>query len=168
MISPAVDTAPKPVTQPLLLKQIRSHRHLLKQTHSLSPCRKTEKTSTVKPIYYDNAGKGNCQLLSILKGLELQYPELLKDHRKGQTGNLTAQKLRQMGVDFMREQLDTAGEYVEDVLGYLDSDRREFNRAQIDPVERNMQRDKAKIERSFKSHKNAKLYEKQKKARQKV
>jgi hypothetical protein len=158
------DGTPSPATQPVEIAPGKPV--TLPANPKPKPVQKTEPVPTrptVTPIYYDNAGKGNCQLLSILKGLEMQYPELLKDHRKGQTGNLTAQKLRQMGVDFLREQIDTFGEYAEDILGYLDSDRREFNRAQVYPVERSMQRDRAKIERSFKSHKNEKLYEKQKK-----
>lgn len=137
--APITDTTPKPTQPPKPVNGIN-----------------------LKPIFYDNAGKGNCQLLSILKGLEMQYPDLLKDQRKGQTGHLTAQTLRQMGVDFARHQVETCGEYVEDILGYLDTDRKEFNCSQVDPVERNMQKDLAKIERNFKSHKNKLLYEKQK------
>jgi len=73
------------------------------------------------PKIIECGGQGNCQLLSILKGLEKQYMHLLKPIP------FTAQKLRHMGVEFARQQIDQRGAYAQDILGYLDSDRQEYN-----------------------------------------
>lgn len=115
----------------------------------------------LKPIYYDNKGKGNCQLLAILKGLELQYPDVLNDLRKSQDDDLTAQQLRQMGVDFARDQIDSCGEYAESVLSYADADRKEFNLVYINPMKRKHSEQLKKIDEKFKDNKTSKLYEKQ-------
>jgi hypothetical protein len=80
-----------------------------------------------KAIIIDAGGAGNCQLLSFLKGMEMQYPHLTKYQENGVSVEYTAQKLRTIGVDFAREQLDKCGPYVEQVSGYTDSDRKEHN-----------------------------------------
>lgn len=113
------------------------------------------------PIYYDNKGGGNCQMLAILKGLEMQYPDRLKDLRKSQDDDLTAQQLRQMGVDFARTQIDSCGKYAELVLSYVDTDRKEFNRVYIDPVMKKKNEDLQTIETDYKTRKiTKKVYEK--------
>ncbi len=102
-----------------------------------------------KPKYIDAGGGGNCQLLSILKGLEKQYPEILKQYKDLHKQTLDAQVLRKMGVVFIREQLEKRGPYVEDLIGYLDTDRKEYNQAMIEPVERSLNEEKNKIEAKF-------------------
>lgn len=120
-----------------------------------------------KPIIIDNEGKGNCQLLSILKGLEMQYPNLLEYEENGKKTPLTAQKLREIGVEFIREQIDKCGPYVTEILGYVDTDRKEHNQAEIDPIEKRMNDELKKIESAFKNKKISKtVYENQKKAHQ--
>lgn len=100
----------------------------------------------LQPIIIDNPGKGNCQLYAILKCMEKQYPILLK-HQK----NLTPQKLRQLGVDFARQQIDSCGPYASEILGYVDSDRKEYNHAQQSPLEFNRLRELTRIETALKN-----------------
>jgi hypothetical protein len=97
----------------------------------------------------------------------MQYPAHLEAQYPGQTGNLNASKLRKMGVEFARKQIDTCGQYASEILGYIDSDRREYNRSFIEPIEQNMRKDSEKIKKSFQAVKAKKLsnalYEMQKK-----
>lgn len=119
------------------------------------------------PLIIDNAGGGNCQLHAILKGLEMQYPTLLQCEEKGRSVTLTHQKLRQMGVEFAREQIDKCGKYAVEVLGYVDSDRKEYNQSKAQPVQKKMGEELAKIEKDFKDQKiTPSIYEERKREHQ--
>lgn len=136
-----------------------------KPSHAQTTDKLTKPAQPIEPIIIEAGGAGNCQLLSILKGLELQHPDILTQYQKSHKQALDAQTLRNMGVDFAREQIDRAGKYAENVLGYLDADRKEHNNAKIDPVEKSMKREKEQINRDFQNKKiSQKIYNTRKQA----
>lgn len=120
--------------------------------------------SNPKPIQSDvvkNTGGGDCQLISILQGLERQYPE------KNNELSLTVDKLRQMGVDFIRQQKDKYGGYSENSVGYLDSDLKEYNESLRIRIKQDQDNALEKIGKAFETKKITEIsYEKQKKAHQ--
>lgn len=111
---------------------------------------------TSERIFIDNPGNGDCQLHSILKGLELQYPEKMKYLEKGKSMTLTHGKLRQLGIDFIHKQIDEHGEYEEEVLGYLDFDRKEYNEFEVNSLKIDMENSLKSIE---KAHNNKEMKE---------
>lgn len=95
----------------------------------------------------DAGAKGNCQILSFLKGLEMQYPELASYEKGSQKLTYTAQDLREAGVAFARTQIDKCGKYAAMVLGYLDSDRKEYNESITNKIERSFQQACQKLDK---------------------
>jgi hypothetical protein len=108
-----------------------------------------------KPAYklIECGSDGNCQLYTILKGIQVQHPELMQYEEGDTKVTLNADKLRQIGVDFAREQIKNQGIYVEFVLGYLDADRLEYNDC-IDPKnQREMRTETTQLEEAYKNKK---------------
>lgn len=108
-------------------------------------------------------GRGDCQLLSLLAGLKAKHPELAKDEK----GKLYEHKdLRQMGVKFAREVISKGkGPYYDDMLGYLDSDRKEFNEDTVSKVKNGLSVELKNLDKGRKKISNA-SYEKKRKALQ--
>ena len=129
-----VETEPQKVAQ-ILKQNPPKADSIATQPPSSQPVKATTPTSSTpsektnkKVVPVETGGGGNCQLLSILKGIEVQYPNLLtKFLENGKPIQLTHQKLREMGVQFARDQLDKCGKYAQEVLGYVDTDRKEYN-----------------------------------------
>jgi hypothetical protein len=137
----------------------------ISETKSTSVLPKTIIVPTLpEPIIIEAGGGGDCQLLSILKGLEMQYPELMQHEENQKVVKLTASKLREIGVAFAREQIDRCGIYAEAILGLVDSDRREYNEAVTSEVEQNLNNERANLEQDLSDKKiNAEDYIKQRK-----
>jgi hypothetical protein len=117
-----------------------------------APSQPTKKKATI----IDAGGEGNCQLLSFLKGLEMQYPDLTKYQENGVSVEFTAQKLRTVGVDFAREQIDKCGTYAEEVMGYADADRAEHNKViglQADSYQASFIKEKGDLDKLLKTKK---------------
>ncbi len=98
---------------------------------------------------------GNCLLLSILKGLELQYPALMKYKKKEDPADYvyTGQDIRTLGVEFVKNQIDKCGSFAQEVLGYLDTDRKEHNEAVENHVNFSLKHELAKLTTAFKDKK---------------
>lgn len=115
----------------------------------------------------DCGGGGDCQLLSLLKGLKRKHPKLLEYKKEGKWVPYTDLDLREMGVRFAREQIDTKGPYYEEILGYLDTDRKEFNEDVVAKVKIDHHKELQKLDKDLKERKiTDALYQKQRKALQ--
>jgi hypothetical protein len=115
-----------------------------------------KQASPAKEIEYtliEAGGGGDCQLHAFLKGLEMQYPQLLKYKENNRQIILTSQKLRSLGVEFAREQIDHCGPYAEDVLAYLDADRKEYNSELVEPVKKQLKEDRVNLNQARKNRK---------------
>ena len=99
------------------------------------------------PIIIEAGGGGNCQPLSFLKGLELQYPQLLKHEVNGRIVDYTADEIRKMGVDFIRLEIDSLGPHAETMIGYLDTDRLEYNEIFLTRIKEDLARKRAILEK---------------------
>lgn len=113
-------------------------------------------SSLAKPVksiegfnVFELGAGGNCQLLCILKGIELQYPHLLKYTKEGKLVDYSVQDIRELGVKFARDQIDACGPFAEQVLGYVDSDRQEYNQANVQGVENRLKRELLKLKNAF-------------------
>ncbi len=84
-----------PLTTPLPLQPI------IKPT--AKPVAKPEKSCPY--ILIEAGGGGDCQLLSFLKALEMQYPQLLMYKEDDKDVKLTMEKLRTMGVEFAKKEI---------------------------------------------------------------
>lgn len=98
---------------------------------------------------------GNCLLLSVLKGLELQHPALMKYQKKEESTDYkyTAQDLRLLGIEFVKHQIDKCDTFAQEVLGYLDTDRKEHNEAVENHVNFSLEHELAKLATAFEEKK---------------
>ncbi len=108
----------------------------------------TQNNDDLKPIIIEAGGGGNCQPLSFLKGLELQYPQLLKHEVNGKIVDYTDEEIRKKGVDFIRREIDSLGTHAETLLGYLDTDRHEFNDIFLGKIKEDLAKNLAILEKS--------------------
>jgi len=120
--------APPPAQQPALTQVKRPPKKYLPRPFPAASVKQgTRRESLIaskqSPCIIDVPGDGNCQLYSIIKGLELQYPEMLTIDNN----LVTAQVLRQKGIEFIKQHLNEESPLSERCLGYIDSDRLEYN-----------------------------------------
>ena len=88
--------------------------------------------NTIKVL--DVGGGGDCQLLSILNGLKRGYPNF--EYNQFKLPELNAQNLRDIGIEVARKEMQAFenkanGPFTELVLGYIDSDLKEYNESVI-------------------------------------
>lgn len=118
-----------------------------------------------KPYFIECGGGGNCQLLSLSKGLEMLHPQIGKVEANKKLIPYTALDLRQMGVKFARDQIDQCGRYANEILGYLDTDRKEHNESVLEAMQKARQGEEEALEKALKEKKILPdNYEKQKNA----
>ena len=119
----------------------------------------------LEPLIIECGGGGDCQLHALLKGLEMQHPEIAKYEKEGKSLLYTDLDLRKMGVNFAREQVDKYGVFAEEILSYLDTDRKEHNDSAVTAVQKNQLAENEKLDKALKEKKlNRAVYDKQKKA----
>lgn len=119
-------------SQPLAAVDTSIQKPLAKPTPPRKP---TPVPDDKGPLLIECGGKGDCQLLSILQGLEMQHHELLAQQRSKlekyekdkKSFPYTEHDFRSMGVAFVREQLKSDTKHGQILSGYIDSDRKEYN-----------------------------------------
>ena len=95
----------------------------------------------------------------------MQHPEIAKYEKEGQWHSYTHLDLRQMGVKFARDQVDKYGVFAEEILSYLDTDRKEHNLSAVTAVLEQFKEEKEKLDKAPKGKKrNPEVYDRQKKA----
>lgn len=94
-----------------------------------SPIKNNRKASKTEILDLGVGAGGDCQPLCLLKGLELQYPNLYKHEVEGKLVPYTVQDIRKIGADLAIEHVENNWDmdYGEEIHGYLDADRVEYN-----------------------------------------
>lgn len=142
-----------------------------KPAEAITPAGEAKATETpaapvaLEPFTLECGGGGDCQLHALLKGLEMQHPQLANYEKDGKSYTYTHLDLRQMGVNFAREQVDKCGVFAEEVLAYLDTDRKEHNESAVSTAEANLKEENENLDKARKEKKLTPVaYDRQKKA----
>ncbi len=120
-VTKQVPAQPEMFKRPRRIRQIRQQ-ETQKTPVELTPAssapkvaekNKKEEIPRIKIKIIDAGGGGNCLLLSFLKGLELQYPDLFRHEVQGKSVNYTATEIRRKGVEFVRDHISKFFEEVQ-------------------------------------------------------
>jgi hypothetical protein len=121
------------------------------ETQTTEPANRPTQNKTTKVI--ECGGEGNCQLLSFLEGLKRLHPTRATKENGKDSLTYTHLELRQMVVDFTKQQINSGGQHADTVLGYLDLDRKEYNENLVNTLKNEWNQGKLELEKDLKDKK---------------
>lgn len=138
------------------IREDRSNFSPYKQNSSAKvPFTQTKPTTPTQngPLIIDCGGGGDCQLLSLLRGLDMQYSDLSFYEKDSKKIPYTDLDLRKKGIEFARTQIETSGEYAETIKAYIDLDRKEYNEGEVASLKLQWTIEKEKLQKKLKDTK---------------